>query len=60
MKWKESSTTLEKRFSIVVGASFNIDATAQVILFVVPATIVASSVTMSLLVRLLTSSSSLD
>jgi hypothetical protein len=60
MKWKESPTTLEKRSSIFVGASSNIDADGELIIFVVPATIAACTVAMSLLVRLLTSSLSLD
>ncbi len=60
MKWKESPTTLEKWSSIVLGASFNIDADGELILFVVPATIAARTVAISLLVRLPMSSFLLD
>ncbi len=60
MKWKESPTTLEKRSSMVVGASSNIDAARELILFVFPATIAARTVATSLLVRLLMSSFLLD
>ena len=60
MKWKESPTTLEKLFSIVVGASSNIDAARKLVLFVIAATIATRTVAMSLLVRLVMSSSSLD
>ena len=51
---------LEKLSSIVVGALSNIDAARKLVLFEIAATIAAHTVAMSLLVRLLTSSLSLD